>query len=196
MPPQDDEPFLLFKYLPEMKRLLDTDNIYLYMRAENCLSENDLSELMQERNHDRAVHKVAELVQRRGDRCLEKFLTALRRSATEEEKPGHKELLALLEPVSPENTNSPTPESCTQPNESVVESDICASESSTSEQVEVLDATSGSDNIIPLVVCDLEEENETELQELSNNPSTTNKEPMVCLTAHKSEYFLPQCAVF
>ncbi len=86
---------LLFKYLPEMKRLLDTDNIYLYLRAENCLSDNDLSEFKQAKteNHDRAVCRLAELVYQRGERCLDRFLNALRRSATDECNPGHIELL-------------------------------------------------------------------------------------------------------
>ena len=96
---QLEEQFILYQHLPEVKRLLDFDNILLYIRAGNCLSENDIHkiETAEKVNADKAVHELARLVKKRGERCLERFFAALRRSAHEENHPGHTELLAILE---------------------------------------------------------------------------------------------------
>ena len=48
-------------------------------------------------NVGRAVHELARLVKKRGKTCHERFFAALRRSAHEENHPGHTELLAILE---------------------------------------------------------------------------------------------------
>ena len=96
---QLEEQFILYQHLPEMKRLLDFDNILLYIRAGNCLSENDIHKIevaAEKVNVDKAVHELTKLVRKRGKTCLERFFTALRRSAHEENHPGHKELLAIL----------------------------------------------------------------------------------------------------
>ena len=91
--------FILYQHLPEMKQLLDIDNILLYIRAGNCLSENDIHkiETAERVNVDKAVHELARLVKKRGKTSLERFFTALRRSAQEENHPGHTELLVILE---------------------------------------------------------------------------------------------------
>ena len=91
--------FILYQHLPELKRLLDFDNILLYLRAGNCLSENDIHniETAERVNVDKAVHELARLVKKRGKTALERFFTALRRSAQEENHPGHTELLEILE---------------------------------------------------------------------------------------------------
>ena len=96
---QLEEQFILYQHLPEVKRLLDFDNILLYIRAGNCLSENDIHkiETAEKVNTDKAVHELARLVKKRGGKCLERFFAALRRSAHEENHPGHTELLAILE---------------------------------------------------------------------------------------------------
>ena len=96
---QVEEHFILYQHLPEMKQLLDFDNILLYIRAGNCLSENDIHkiETAEKVNADKAVHELARLVKKRGKTCLERFFAALRRSAHEENHPGHTELLAILE---------------------------------------------------------------------------------------------------
>lgn len=96
---QLEEQFILYQHLPEVKRLLDFDNILLYIRAGNCLSENDIHkiETAEKVNADKAVHELARLVKKRGGKCLERFFAALRRSAHEENHPGHTELLAILE---------------------------------------------------------------------------------------------------
>lgn len=89
----------MYEHLPEIKQLLDIDNILIYLRAVNCLSENDIHKIeeAEKDNVDKAVHELARLVKKRGKTCLERFFKALRRSAHEENNPGHIELLAILE---------------------------------------------------------------------------------------------------
>ena len=80
-----------------MRQLLDIDNILIYFLAHNCLPENDIHRIEEaERiNADKAVRELARLVKKRGS--LDKFFEALKRSAHEDDHPGHKELLAILQ---------------------------------------------------------------------------------------------------
>ncbi len=155
---QEEEHFLLFKYLPEMKRLLDTDNIYLYLRAENSLSDNDLSEFKQAKteNHDRAVCRLAELVYQRGERCLERFLKALRRSATDEGNPGHIELLGILKPrcSTPQDTDPQPPEFIAEPTVTMETSDTVEQ----SGQIEVLGPARSDEGQLPTPPADVNDE--------------------------------------
>ena len=93
---QEDQ-FVLYQHLPEMKQLLDIDNILIYILPLSCLPENDIRRIEEaERiNTDKAVRELASLVKKRGS--LDKFLKALKRSAHEEDHPGHKELLDILQ---------------------------------------------------------------------------------------------------
>ncbi len=81
-----------------MKQLIDIDNVIIYLLAEDCLPENDLAELKRAKaeNHDSGVCKLAQLICHRGERSLERFLRALRKSVESEGNPGHTELLTLL----------------------------------------------------------------------------------------------------
>ena len=80
-----------------MRQLLDIDNILIYFLAVNCLPENDirLIEDAQKINADKAALVLARLIKQRGS--LDKFFEALKRSAHEDDHPGHKELLSILQ---------------------------------------------------------------------------------------------------
>ena len=80
-----------------MRRLLDIDNILIYFLALNCLPENDIRRIeeAQRINADKAALELARLVKQRGS--LDKFFESLKRSAHEDDHPGHKELLPILQ---------------------------------------------------------------------------------------------------
>ena len=87
----------MYQHLPEMRQLLDIDNILIYFLALNCLPENDIRRIeeAQRINADKAALRLARLVKQRGS--LDKFFEALKRSAHEDGHPGHKELLGILQ---------------------------------------------------------------------------------------------------
>ena len=80
--------------------LLNVDLLRVYLRAEEFLSDDDMERLSPYPPHyvgSQIVEELVKLVQKKGEVGLEKFLSALRKSANAGNEPGHEELLQLLE---------------------------------------------------------------------------------------------------
>jgi len=72
----------------------------MYLIAEEFLSDDDMEKLKSNPPHyvgSQIVETLVKLVRKKGQRGLEKFLSALRKSANAGNQPGHEELLQLLE---------------------------------------------------------------------------------------------------
>lgn len=92
--------FLLFRHLPQMRKLVDLEDLKLYLIAEGALTDNDMAklEILPPYNTpDKVFQTLALLMRQKGSRGLQKFMTALRRSVSGGNQPGHKELLQILE---------------------------------------------------------------------------------------------------
>ena len=92
--------FLLYRHLPQLVRLLNIESIRMYLIAEEFLSEDDMEKLTPNPPHyvgSQIVETLVKIVKRKGERGLEKFLSALRKSVDDGYQPGHEELLELLE---------------------------------------------------------------------------------------------------
>ena len=80
--------------------LLNIESVCVYLRAEGFLSDNDMEKLNPNPPRyvgSQIVETLAVLVRKKGQTGLEKFLSALRKSANTGDQPGHEELLQLLE---------------------------------------------------------------------------------------------------
>ena len=78
---------------------LDVDSMRIYLRAEEFLSDDDMEKLTPNPPHyvgSQIVETLVKIVKRKGERGLEKFLSALRKSVDDGYQPGHEELLELL----------------------------------------------------------------------------------------------------
>ena len=72
----------------------------MFLRAEEFLSDDDMAKLQSNPPHyvgSQVVETLVMLVRKKGQKGLEKFLSALRNSANAGNQPGHEELLQLLE---------------------------------------------------------------------------------------------------
>ena len=72
----------------------------MYLIAEEFLSDDDMEKLTPNPPHyvgSQIVETLVKIVKGKGERGLEKFLSALRKSVNAGYQPGHKELLGLLE---------------------------------------------------------------------------------------------------
>ena len=102
--------FLLYRYLPQLVRLLNIESIRVYLIAEEFLSEDDMEKLTPNPPHyvgSQIVETLVKIVKRKGERGLEKFLSALRKSVEAGYQPAHEELLELLTTDSLNKKQSP-----------------------------------------------------------------------------------------
>ena len=80
--------------------LLKIESIRVYLIAEEFLSNDDMEKLTPNPPHyvgSQIVETLVKIVKGKGERGLEKFLSALRKSVNAGYQPGHEELLGLLE---------------------------------------------------------------------------------------------------
>ena len=86
-------------HLPEMVQLIDLSNLQVYLAPECLLTPSDQDKLTVTPHHTKedAIYTLARLIQQKGSTGIEKFLSALRRSASSDNQPGHLELLQILE---------------------------------------------------------------------------------------------------
>ena len=92
--------FLLYRYLPQLVRLLNIESIRVYLIAEEFLSDDDMEKLKPHPPDyvgSQIVETLVQIVKRKGERGLKKFLSALRKSVDAGYQPGLEELLELLE---------------------------------------------------------------------------------------------------
>ena len=82
-----------------MIKLLDIDDLVIYLKAENILtiSDQDRLKVTPSYTHNAAISALADIIKRKGSSGLDRFMSALRRSANEGNQPGHLELLQKLE---------------------------------------------------------------------------------------------------
>ena len=116
-----------------MRDLIDLDDLLIYLTAECLLTRDDTEKLNVVPPHNTrniVIRALADLIERKGENGLVKFMSALRKSASQDNQPGHQELLQLLEddlgastessdhPSSPiqEQTRAPLTEECYVPN--------------------------------------------------------------------------------
>ena len=81
-------------------KLLNIDSLRMFLIAEEFLSDDDMEKLNPHPPHyvgSQIVETLVKLVRKKGQRGLEKFLSALRKSANAGNQPGHEELLQILE---------------------------------------------------------------------------------------------------
>ena len=72
----------------------------MYLIAEEFLSDDDMEKLIPNPPHyvgSQIVETLVKIVKRKGEKGVEKFLSALRKSVNDGYQPGHEELLELLE---------------------------------------------------------------------------------------------------
>ena len=97
--------FILYRHLPRLVDLLNIKSIRTYLIGVGFLdlSEDDIEKLTPNPPHyvhSQIVETLVNLViikERKGEKGLEKFLSALRKSVDAGYQPGHEELLELLE---------------------------------------------------------------------------------------------------
>ena len=97
---EGDCEFILYRYLPKLVKLLDIDSLRVFLRAEEFLSDDDMEMLNPQRPDyvgSKIVEQLVKLVRKKGQKGLEKFFSALRKSTSEDNQPGHEELLQLFE---------------------------------------------------------------------------------------------------
>ena len=97
---EDDIEFILYKHLPDMVQFLVVPTFRIYLRAEGVLSDDEMAKLdphPPDYVGSQIVETLAKLIKQKGERGLQKFMTALRRSVKEENNLGHAELLNILE---------------------------------------------------------------------------------------------------
>ena len=83
-----------------MTRLIEMSSLRIYLRSEEFMSDDDMERLKPsppEYVGSQVIEALAIIVHRRGEDGLQKFMAALRRSANEDEHPGHKELYEILQ---------------------------------------------------------------------------------------------------
>ena len=82
-----------------MRELITLDDLSLYIRAEGLLTESEMA-LLQEcpphNSRDRVIQTLATLIKKKGRIGLDRFMSALKKSA-DNGQIGHQELLQLLE---------------------------------------------------------------------------------------------------
>ena len=97
---EDDIEFILYKHLPDMVRSLVVPTFRIYLRAEGVLSDDEMAKLdphPPDYVGSQILETLAKLIKQKGERGLQKFMTALRRSVEVENDLGHAELLNILE---------------------------------------------------------------------------------------------------
>ena len=80
--------------------LLNIESLRVFLRAEEFLSDDDMEKLNPHPPHyvgSQIVETLVKLARKKGQSGLEKFLSALRKSANAGNQPGHEQLLELLE---------------------------------------------------------------------------------------------------
>ena len=80
--------------------LLNIESLRVFLRAEEFLSDDDMEKLKSNPPHyvgSQIVEELVTLVRKKGQKGLEKFLSALRKSANAGNQPGHEELLQLFD---------------------------------------------------------------------------------------------------
>ena len=83
-----------------MRDLIDLDDLLIYLYAECLLTRDDIEKLKVVPPHSTrnvVIRELAHLIERKGENGLVKFMSALRKSASEHNQPGHRDLLQLLE---------------------------------------------------------------------------------------------------
>ena len=101
----DSGEFILDQHLPRLVDLLNIESIRTHLIVEGLLdlSEDDIGKLTPNPPlyiHSQIVETLVNLVkikEKKGEKGLEKFLSALRKSVDAGYQPGHEELLKLLE---------------------------------------------------------------------------------------------------
>ena len=92
---QGDLDTILCNLLPEITKLLDLDDIQVYLLSERVITRNDLPKIKitDQNSKNSAIVNLYEIVVAR--EVLENFIKAIRRSS--EDHPGHKQLLEMIE---------------------------------------------------------------------------------------------------
>ena len=116
-----------------MRDLIDLDDLLIFLHAECLLTDDDTDKLKVVPPHNTrnvVIRELAHLIKRKGENGLVKFMSALRKSASQDNQPGHQELLQLLKgdlgpstessdcsssPIQ-EQTHAPQMEECCVPN--------------------------------------------------------------------------------
>lgn len=146
------------KYLPDMNRLVNLEELNLYLMSENAIGDNDLPKLTVsgQISKPQALLYLQQIIVGRG--AFEQFLTALENSSNDH--PGHKELhTKMMEERGHRMSNAGTYCSIT-PNRS------CTQFTSLSEQGE---GVASSDSTMQQVVADVR--SETLVKEIKNQSS-------------------------
>ena len=79
---------------------MDISSLRIYLRSEQFLSDDDMERLKPSPPDyvgRQVIESLANLVYKRGKDGLQKFMSALHRSADEDDHSGHKELFELLQ---------------------------------------------------------------------------------------------------
>ena len=83
-----------------MRDLIDLDDLLIYLHGECLLTDDDADKLKVVpplSTCSVVIRELAHLIKRKGENGLVKFMSALRKSASEHNQPGHGDLLQLLE---------------------------------------------------------------------------------------------------
>ena len=83
-----------------MRDLIDLPDLLIYLTAEGLLTSDDNQKLKitpPDYTRSDVIRELAYLIERKGENRLVKFMSALRKSASQGDQPGHQELLQLLE---------------------------------------------------------------------------------------------------
>ena len=94
-----------------MRDLIDLDDLLIYLYAECLLTRDDIEKLKvipSYNTRNDVILKLADLIERKGEKGLVKFMSALRKSASQGYQPGHRDLLKLLEDDLKAGTESST----------------------------------------------------------------------------------------
>ena len=80
--------------------LLNIESLRVFLRAEEFLSDDDMEKLNPHPPHyvgSQIVETLVKIVRKKGQKGLEKFLSALKKSINAGNQPGHEEILDLFE---------------------------------------------------------------------------------------------------